>query len=143
MNVRFREPLDAYDMLPEDMTAYLRHNGWHFNKKMTDWAVKHMRRHNPTTGKDERIEAWSKDDVDAMLKKQSITLSNNTGYDYVYVAAMAKADFFKSSLPTEAEVAQYVKDVVDDTDQADGFILNRFYADCVRKGLPIPWEDVI
>lgn len=35
---RYKIPLDAYDMKPEGMIAYLRYNGWHFNKKMCDWA---------------------------------------------------------------------------------------------------------
>lgn len=30
---RYKIPLDAYDMKPEGMIAYLRYNGWHFNKK--------------------------------------------------------------------------------------------------------------
>lgn len=32
---------------------------------------------------------------------------------------------------------------VDDADQKDGFIFNRFYADCCHNGVPIPWEDVL
>lgn len=40
-------------------------------------------------------------------------------------------------------MAHYVKDVVDDTDQKDGFIFNRFYADCCHNGMPIPWEDLL
>lgn len=30
---RYKIPLDAYDMKPEGMIAYLRYNGWHFNKR--------------------------------------------------------------------------------------------------------------
>lgn len=33
--------------------------------------------------------------------------------------------------------------MVDDADQKDGFIFNRFYADCCHNGVPIPWEDVL
>lgn len=40
-------------------------------------------------------------------------------------------------------VAKYVSDVLSDEDQADGFIFNRFYADCARNGVGIPWEDVL
>lgn len=141
--IHHREPLDAYDMRPEAMVAYLRYNGWHFNKPMAEWAASQMRKLNTATGKMERIEPWTKDEVDAMLTENNVTVENNTGYDMYYVANMAKADFYKSSLPTKAEVAKYIKDVVDDADQADGFILNRFYADTVRNGQPIPWRDLI
>ena len=43
----------------------------------------------------------------------------------------------------ESAVAQFIKDMVDDADQKDGFIFNRFYADCCHNGVPIPWEDVL
>lgn len=40
---RCKMPLDMYDLKPEGMVAYLRYNGYHFNKKMCEWAVKQMR----------------------------------------------------------------------------------------------------
>ena len=138
-----RTPLDTYDILPPDMVNYLRHNGWHFNKPMCEWAVKNMRKKSTATGKMERITPWSKEKVDEMMKAHGVQLENATGQDYVYVANMAKADLFESSLQSEQQVAQYIKDVVDDADQRDGFILNRFYADCCHAGLPIPWSEVL
>ena len=56
---------------------------------------------------------------------------------------MCKADFWGSSIKDEESMARYVKDTVDDVDQKDGFIFNRFYADCCHGGLPIPWDDVL
>lgn len=72
-----------------------------------------------------------------------MTLENNVGYDHVYVANMVKADFYKSSIEDEAHMALFVKDMVDDTDQKDGFIFNRFYADCNHNGIGIPWDDIL
>lgn len=115
-------PLDAYDMKPEGMIAYLRYNGWHFNKKACEWAVSQMRKYNPVTKKDEEVEYMDKDKVESILTKQGVTLENNVGYDHVYVANMVKADFYKSSIEDEAHMALFVKDMVDDTDQKDGFI---------------------
>ncbi len=140
---RYRQSLSRYDRLPEDMEYYLRYHGWHFSKKLCDWAVKKMKKENPTTKKLERIEPWNKEKVDELLKKYGVELEYNTGYDYVYVANMARADFLKSGVPDEACLAKFVKDMVDDADQRDGFILNRFYADCVMNGEPIPWEEVV
>lgn len=135
--MKYKEPLDHYDRLPEDMTAYLRHYGWHFSKRLSDWAAKKM------TKDGEPINPMSKAQVDEILESYGVKLKNDDGYDSVYVANMAKADFYGSSIVDDAHLALYVKDTVDDEDQADGFILNRFYADCVRKGCAIPWEDVI
>lgn len=138
-----RMPLDAYDMKPEGMIAYLRYNGWHFNKKACEWAVAQMRKYNPVTKKDEEVEYMDKDKVESILTKQGVTLENNVGYDHVYVANMVKADFYKSSIEDEAHIALFVKDMVDDTDQKDGFIFNRFYADCNHNGIGIPWDDIL
>ena len=130
-------PLDTYDLKPECMTAYLRYNGWHFSKKMCEWAVRQMRK----SGKP--IEMMKKDRVDEILQSQSLTLENDIGYDSVYVANMAKADFWNSSINGEAQLAQFIKDMIDDEDQKDGFVFNRFYADCCHNGTPIPWEDLL
>lgn len=56
---------------------------------------------------------------------------------------MCKADFWGKSIKDEASLAQYVKDTIDDVDQKDGFVFNRFYADCCHNGMPIPWEDLL
>lgn len=133
-----RIPLDVYDMKPEGMIAYLRYNGYHFSKKMCEWAVSLMRDHN-----DEPVEYWDKEKVESIFTRQGIKLEDATGYDHVYVANMARADFYKSSIIDEEHLAIFIKDMVEDRDQKDGFIFNRFYADCCHNGVPIPWEDVL
>lgn len=138
-----RDALDIYDLKPSGMLAYLRHNGYHFNRKMCEFAVSLMRCRNATTGKQERVEMWTKEQVDKLLESANVTLDSTADYDYVYVANMAKADFYKSSLPTEQMVALYINDVMNDCDQSDGFIFNRFYADCTRCGVGIPWSDLL
>lgn len=77
-------------------------------------------------------------EVDALLLGQGVEVKNKAGYDHVYVANMARADFYKSSIKDEEQLAQFIKDMVDDADQKDGFIFNRFYADCCHNGVPIP-----
>lgn len=134
---RCRIPLDLYDMKPEGMIAYLRYNGYHFNKKMCEWAVSKMRRDGST------ITFLDKEKVESMLKSEGVTLQNVEGYDHVYVANMVRADYWNKSIKDEKQMCQFVKDMVDDEDQKDGFIFNRFYADCCHNGLPIPWEDVL
>lgn len=141
--MRERQSLDIYDMRPAEMTAYLRYNGYHFNDKACRFAAEQMRKRNPATGQLERIEYSDKDKVNEVLKRNNITLNNNTLHDYVYVFNMAVADFYKKSLPEERNLAQFVKDYIDDEDAADGFIFNRWYADTVRAGIPIPWEELL
>lgn len=40
------------------------------------------------------------------------------------VAYMARAEFYKSSIKDEEQLAQFINDMVDDADQKDGFIFN-------------------
>lgn len=132
-----RIPFSEYDYRPPEMTAYLRHYGPHFSQRMLDFAVGRMRK----DGK--QITPWTKEKVEEMLHKYGVKIDNGLGYDHVYVANMCLADFYGSSITDERAIALFVKDYVDDEDQPDGFIFNRFYADCALAGVPIPWEDIL
>ena len=102
-----------------------------------------MKRRNDATAKTERIEPWTKDQVDLLLKTNNVVLENNVGYDYVYVANMCKADFLRSSVPDEPHAAKYVKDVIDDSDGADGMVMREWYAKMIAKGVPVDWEELL
>lgn len=138
-----KQALDVYDDMPMEMKRYLRHNGWHFNKKACDFAVKLMKKENPSTKKVEKIEPYSKEQVDELLKKHNITLDNNSGYDYVFAANMGKADYLKSSIPDEQHLALYVKDVIDDVDAGDGVTMRRWYATMVANGDLVEWDEIV
>lgn len=129
--------LDIYDVRPEAMTNYLRHNGWHFNKKMLQFAVSKMLKDNKP------INPLSKERVDQILNNNGIILENNQLYDYVYVANMCRADFLGKSIMDECHLGMYVKDVIDDEDAYDGIVFNRWYADMCKKGIPIDWEAML
>ena len=135
---RNRQPLDAYDDYPEAMLAYLRHYGKHFNRKMYEFAISKM-----YTRSGERMKPMQKEKYDNILQQHGVTLENDVMCDGMFVMSMAMSDFFGSSLADERHVALYVKDYIDDPDQVDGFVFNRFYADCVLKGCPIEWEDML
>lgn len=136
-------PLDIYDDMPPMMQKYLSHYGWHFNKKAFEIAVKMMRRKNPTSGKLEPIEPWTKEQVEEMLTKYGITLENSIMYDAAYVANMCKADYYKSSVPDEAHVALYVKDVLDDVDGRDDLPFRFWTYKNVSMGLGVEFADLL
>lgn len=123
------------------MRKYLSAYGWHFSKKMCEWAVGNMKVEK--NGKKEKLEAMKKDEVEELLKKFGVKLEHDKGYDCVYVANMAKNDFYKSSIADEAHLALFIKDYIDDVDAYPGMPFTRFYADCIGSGTPINWEDVI
>lgn len=131
--------LDMYGGLPMDMSRYLSNNGWHFNKKMCECAVKSMV--SRATGK--KIEPLDKEKVEAMLKQYNIELKHAKGYDAVYVANMATADYLGSSIADSAHLAMFVRDYLDDPDGYEGKALTQYYADCIGKGEPIEWSDML
>jgi hypothetical protein len=129
--------------LPSDMKRYIRHFGLHFNHKLYEFAISKMNRKIKGSDRTEKMKPIEKSKFDEAMKKYNLTLQYDELYDGVFVWSMAVSDFFESSLPTEKEVAQYVKDYVDDVDQVDGFIFNRWVADMYLKGIGIDWDDFI
>lgn len=134
--------LDARDKFPSGMEEYLSVYGWHFSKKMCDWAVSRMYK-TDANGKKNFIIPMSKDGVDEILKRYSLKVDNKIGYDYVFAANMCMADYMGSSIEDERHMALFVKDYVDDQDGYSELPFTRFYADCIGSGTPIVWEDMM
>lgn len=137
-----RDRLDIRDKMPSGMEEYLSLYGWHFSKKLCEWAVSNMWKKN-TAGQKEKLTFSKKEDITEIVKKYNIAIENDVAYDIVYVYHMAKADFYGTSILDERRLIQYVKDYVDDPDGYDGLPFTRFYADCIGSGTPIMWEDMI
>ncbi len=123
------------------MTAleeYIDTYGYHFSKKLYEWAVSMMR------GRDGgRIKAKTKDEVDSFLKANGITLNNNHGHDAPYVLAMATADYMGSSIMDDAHLARFVADYLDDPDGNESKALDHFVADCKAKEELIYWDEML
>lgn len=111
--------LDARDKLPTGMDDYLSYNGWHFNKKLCEYACRKMKKGQ------QKLTPWTEEEVRVLLAKYNVVLDNDNGYDAVYVANMAKADFMGSSLANEQQVAKYVKDYMDDVDGYEEIAMTR------------------
>lgn len=135
--------LDVNYKWPSGMREYLDTYGWHFSKKMCEWAVRGMKRKNPQTGKEEGIDYFDKEKTEEFMKKYNVSVQETKGYDAVYVFNMARADFFKSAIPDEQHLALYVKDFFNDHDGYPSMAFTRFYADCIGKGEPVIWDDML
>lgn len=135
--------LDAVIKRPKEMEDYLAHYGWHFNKKLCDYAVSLMKVKNPSSGKEEAVEAMKRDEVMELLKRNNVKLENDVMYDSTYVANMVKADRWKSSVDDDRHHALAIKDDIDDIDAADGSVMYCWYAKMRKAGIPIMWEDML
>lgn len=131
----------SYDEIPEGMKVYINNYGCHFNKKLCEEAASRM--YTVVNGRKEYIKPYTKEQVNNLLDAYDIKLHRGKLYDAVYVANMCKADFLGKSITDEAHLALYIKDLIDDPDATDGFIFNRFYADCMFMDDPIDWEEML
>lgn len=135
------ERLDARTELPSGMKEYLSYYGWHFSRKMCQWASSRM--YKDVNGKKEYIKPYTRETFDELLQTYNQKVRDVKGYDDVYIANMCKADFLGSSIRGEDDLIKYVKDVIEDPDGYDGMPFTRFYADCVGSGTAIIWEDML
>lgn len=125
-----RQALDIYDAYPEGMLKYLRHNGWHFNKKAFEYACHYT---NTTV---------EKEAIDKLLASHNIILKNNIGHDYLYVAMLCKSDHQGSAIEDDKHTALFIKDVIDDIDAGDGEIMRCWYAKMIARGILVDWNDI-
>ena len=135
--------LDNYDILPKEMRAYLRNYGYSFSKRACEYAVSKMKRKNLATGRSEPIDAMSKEQAEELLTKHGIKLEKNIGYNFVYVINMAIADYYKSSIKEEKDLAQFVKDTIDDVDGNPDNIFRKWLVCMDGDGEVIDWEELI
>ena len=129
--------------LPEDMERYLSYYGYHFNKKLYDFAVGKMRKKDRQTGREERVQPMDTEHLENGLKKYKINIGSEEIYDAAYLASMVEADFWGSSIKDEEQMFLYIKDVLCDVDGYDGIVFCRFLADCSAKGMPIMWDRML
>ena len=129
--------LDAREKFPSGMEEYLGYYGWHFSKKMAEWAISMMER----DGK--RIDPYPIEEVESMIAPFRNKIGNECIYDAWYLANMAKADYLGSSLADKAHVALFVKDTLCDPDGEPEMVLACFRAKCDVKRIPIMWEKML
>lgn len=130
--------LDNYEMKPAKMAEYLQNYGWHFSKAMCEWAVSKMKDRQGN-----KLVPWGKKEVDDLLKRFGVELKHDEGYDAVYVANMARADYYGSSIADDLHLAKFVKDYLDDVDGSESRAMDEFYARCISMGTPILWTEMM
>lgn len=130
--------LDIYEVKPPAMRAYLSNYGWHFSKTMAEWAASMM-----TDKSGNKIKPFTKESLSTLLAQNGVKIDERYMYDAVYVANMAKADFYGSAIVDELHLAKFVGDYINDPDGVPELAFTRFYSDTIIKGIPIYWEDML
>lgn len=132
------ERRDIYDIRPRGMDKYLAEYGWHFSKPMAEYAISRMKDRNGS-----KVQMKDRKILEDALKSLGADIEKLKGYDIVYVEAMARSDYYGNSITTDAQLHKFVMDYLCDRDGYEGVALTRYYADCLAKGEPIIWEDMI
>ncbi len=121
------ERMDTYDRRPQGLDAYLSNYGWHFSKRMADFAARKFGNgvlHTPKAFAD--------------LAQKNTHILNAKGYDAYYLLSKLKRlypDLSEGMIATLAD--GYL------ANEYDGAIFTRFFADCQANQEPIIWEDMI
>lgn len=122
--------LDQYEQKPAGMERYLAAYGWHFSKAMCDWAVGKMKCNK---------EPITNEQLKEMMKKYGEDLTAK-GYDGVYVANMERTKH-KDTITSEGQLVKHISEEFKEA--YDGEAFTHFYSDCIAKGEPIIWEDMM
>ena len=138
-----RLPRDRFARYPEEMENYLQNYDFNFSKRACEYAVAMMYKKSEKSEKPEKLKPWDKEQTEELLQKHGVKLENNVLYNHVYVLNMARADFYRSSIADEKQLALYVKDVIDDVDDAPGNIFRRWLVSMEGNGLPVDWEAML
>ena len=125
------------------MERYLSYYGFHFNKKLYEFAVNGMTKRNKMTGEEEGLSPLEIEDFEKSLKRYRVNIPENNLYDAAYLASMIEADFWGSSIEDEEHMVRYIKDVLCDVDGYEGIVFCRFIADCSAKGVVIFWDRML
>lgn len=134
--------MDVYEDLPSGMKEYLSNYGWHFSKKMCEFAVSRMKK-DDANGKEVNITPYTNEEVHQLLKQYGVQLKNDVGYDACYLANMINADYLGKSIPNEQYMCQHINCFLDDVDGSPTKAFDHYYSDTIANGIPLIWEDMM
>lgn len=117
---------------------YIDQYGFHFSKKLYEWAVSRMTDRNGN-----KLPSMTREQVSEFLKSHGIMLKNDKGWDAAYVYQMARSDYYGSSVPDDARLALFVRDHLDDPDGTSSKAFDHFVVDCRAMDEPIFWDMVL
>lgn len=113
-----------------------------FSKKLAEWAIKHMKLKDPSTGMMRPIRAKSVEEVTEILKQYGVELPEEYIYTAWYLYHMAVADYRKTC-KTDEDRANFVEETLLDPDGIPANVLDCFVAKMCNAGNPIFWEQMI
>lgn len=118
---------------------YVTKHGSHFTDMLAKWASSQMQNvHGEPT------HHWSVEDVKSAFERLGYKKpEESTWGDVAYSANMHYADYFGTTLKTEADCVKQAYADVTDPDGYPGKIFNRWCSDVIGKKMDVPWDEFI
>ena len=136
---------EKHDVIGAALTAmngyndYVTKHGSHFTDDLAKWASEQM-----TNAHGDPVHHWGVEDVKSAFERLGFKKpEENTWGDVAYSANMHYADYFGTTLKTEAECVKQAYADVADPDGYPGKIFNRWCADVIGKKVNVPWGNFI
>lgn len=134
-----------HDVIGAALTAmngyndYVTKHGSHFTDDLAKWASEQM-----TNAHGDPAHHWGVEDVKSAFERLGFKKpEENTWGDVAYSANMHYADYYGTTLKTEAECVKQAYADIADPDGYPGKIFNRWCADVIGKKVNVPWENFI
>ena len=119
------------------MKEYIAANGYHFNAKLLDFALGHLKNRNGSSRR------FSVKDVLKVIADGDGSISEEDIYDVTYLANWLYSDLYPDIISTEALVVKAACLYPKDPDGYDGQTLFRWVDDARRRDIDIPWNDMV
>lgn len=136
---------EKHDVISAALTAmngyndYVTKHGSHFTDDLAKWASEQM-----TNAHGDPAHHWGIEDVKSAFERLGFKKpEENTWGDVAYSANMHYADYYGTTLKTEAECVKQAYADVADPDGYPGKIFNRWCSDVIGKKMHVPWDEFI
>lgn len=119
--------IDDYEHKPSGMSEYLSTYGWHFSKRMAEFAA----------GKLFGSKILDLDTFASVAANTDISIKNK-GYDGQYLFCRIRN---LHPYLSEQQAIRQTSDIL--SNYYDTSVFTEFYADCLANDIPIIWEDML
>lgn len=120
-------------------TEYVMKYGHHFNEKLSEYASKKME-----IKKGDPEHYWTREQVITAMEKMGLSIPMGwRACDAHYLANMAYADYFGSSLPSEELCLKFVHDFMTDPDGYNCKAFFHYTTDIMSLGEFVNWAEML
>ena len=125
--------------ITEEEAYYMDAYQGQFSRKLAEWAISKMEVNDETTGKMKKLLPHPIEEMEDVLKANSVTIPDECIYTAWYLYNMCYADYRKS-LEDKKHIALHIQETLCDPDGDPSNVLCCFVAKMNNAGVAIHWE---